>query len=153
MVLPALSDGSTGESGDSSTSSPGQHHQRAAATKACRGQAAHTALAAAPGLAPGWPQPPLTHAGHEGHVQLEAIKAVAGVALPDAHAAPVLAAIEDPTLLSLQPFEALVEAWKVARPCQSRVALHPASEGTPGTWQDGAGGARTDSEQPGAELG
>lgn len=64
---------------------------------------------------------PLTHAGHAGHVQLEAVEAVAGVALWDAHAAPVLAAVEDATLLSLQSLEALVETWRVARGCQSRV--------------------------------
>lgn len=55
-----------------------------------------------------WPS--LTHTSHAGHVQLEAIEAVTGVALPDAHAAPILTAIQDPTLLSLQPLEALVEA-------------------------------------------
>jgi len=72
----------------------------------------------------------LTHAGHAGHVQLEAVEAVAGVAFPDAHAAPVLAAVEDPALLSLQPLEALVEAWKVARRCQSRVTLRSATKWT-----------------------
>lgn len=97
-----------------------------------------------------WPRPPLTHAGHAGHVQLEAVKAVAGVSLPDADTPPVLTAVEDPALLSLQPLEALVKAWRVARWCQSSLTLHPAAGGSP--WGDGAGEARTDSEQPGAEL-
>lgn len=98
----------------------------------CWDQAARTATAAAPSSPWRGPGPPLTHAGHAGHVQLEAIEAVAGVALPDTHTAPVLAAVEDPALLSLQPLEALVEAWKVARRCQSRVTLCPATEGTSG---------------------
>lgn len=58
----------------------------------------------------GWPRLPLTHAGHAGNVQLEAIKAVAGIALPDMHTASILAAVEDPALLSLQLLKALEEA-------------------------------------------
>lgn len=50
----------------------------------------------------GWSWPPLTDAGHAGHVQAVATEAVAGEALGDAHAAAVGAAIQDPALLCLQ---------------------------------------------------
>lgn len=98
-------------------------------------------------------QASLTHAGHAGHVQLEAVEAVAGVSLRDAHAAPVLAAVEDPALLRLQPLEALVETWgRVARWGQSRVSLSPATKGISGVQQDSAGDARPDSHEPETEL-
>lgn len=46
-----------------------------------------------------------------GHVQLETLKAVTGVALPHAHAAAVLTAVQDPALLRLQPLEAGLVFW------------------------------------------
>lgn len=47
----------------------------------------------------------LTHTGHVGRIQLEALKAVASVALPHTHAAAILTAIQDATFLSLKAFE------------------------------------------------
>lgn len=119
------------EEGGCSCCRPGWHRQGAAAARA-RGAS-------------------LTHAGHAGHVQLEAVEAVAGVSLRDAHAAPVLAAVEDPALLRLQPLEALVETWRVARWGQSRVSLSPTTKGISGMQQD-SGDARADSQESGAEL-
>lgn len=40
-----------------------------------------------------------------GRIQLEALKAVASVALPHTHAAAILTAIQDATFLSLKAFE------------------------------------------------
>lgn len=51
------------------------------------------------------------HAGQLGHVQLEALEAVAGVALLNTHTAAILAAIQDAALLCLQAFEASLVFW------------------------------------------
>lgn len=51
------------------------------------------------------------HTGHLGHVQLEALKAVTGVALLHTHTAAILTAIQDATLLCLKPFEAGLVFW------------------------------------------
>lgn len=48
---------------------------------------------------------PLTNAGHAGQVQGVSIKAVAGVALLNPDAPPVLTAVQYPTLLCLQTFK------------------------------------------------
>lgn len=108
--------GKESEERERSCCRPGQHRQGAAAA---RGRGAS-----------------LTHAGHAGHVQLEAVEAVAGVSLRDAHAAPVLAAVEDPALLRLQPLETLVETWRATRHSQSRVSLSPVTQGISGMQQD-----------------
>lgn len=57
----------------------------------------------------------LTHTGHVGHVQLEALEAVTGVALPHTHTAAVLTAVQDATLLCLKPFEASLVFWSEVR--------------------------------------
>lgn len=63
----------------------------------------------------------LTHTGHVGHVQLEALKAVTGVALPHAHAAAILTAVQDAAFLCLKPFEAGLVLWSE----KETEALHP----------------------------
>lgn len=45
------------------------------------------------------------HTGHVGSIQLEAFKTVTSVALPHAHAAAILTAIQDATFLSLKAFK------------------------------------------------
>lgn len=62
-------------------------------------------------LLPGPLTSQLTHAGHVGHVQLEALKAVTGVALPHSHTAAVLTAVQDAAFLCLKPFEAGLVLW------------------------------------------
>lgn len=52
----------------------------------------------------------LTYAGHLAQVELVAIEAVAGVALPHADAAAILAAVQDAALFGSEAFEALVVA-------------------------------------------
>lgn len=51
------------------------------------------------------------HTGHLGRVQLEALEAVAGVALPHTHAAAVVTAVQDAALLCLKPFKASLVLW------------------------------------------
>lgn len=51
------------------------------------------------------------YAGHVGRIQLEALKTVAGVALPHAHTAAILTAVQDAALLCLKPFEAGWGLW------------------------------------------
>lgn len=55
----------------------------------------------------------LTHTGQLGHVQLEALEAVAGVALLNTHTAAILTAIQDAALLCLQAFETSLVFWQV----------------------------------------
>lgn len=51
------------------------------------------------------------HTGHVGCIQLEALKAVAGVALAHTHTAAILAAVQDAALLCLKPFKASLGLW------------------------------------------
>lgn len=51
------------------------------------------------------------HTDHVGRVQLEALKAVTGVALPHTHTAAILTAIKNATFLCLKPFEASLVLW------------------------------------------
>lgn len=67
----------------------------------------------------------LTYAGHVGRIQLEALKTVAGVALPHAHTAAILTAVQDAALLCLKPFEAGWGLWEEG--IRERRRLRPVS--------------------------